>query len=138
MVDGLFRLRHQAILLRNYEDDDVRDVRAACPHLGEGRVAGGIYECYLAELGLDGIRTDVLCNAALFASHDICGADIIQKRRLAVIDVAHNRNDGRPRNIAGLGMLFLLFLRLFNRPFCGLSLFFGYGLLAFFLGFRRL
>ncbi len=38
VVDRLDRLRHHAVVRGDDEDDDVRDLRAAGPHLGEGLV----------------------------------------------------------------------------------------------------
>ena len=44
VVDGFDRLRHDAIVGRDDEDDDVGDPGAAAPHFGEGLVAGRVDE----------------------------------------------------------------------------------------------
>ena len=53
---------------------------------------------------LDGIGADVLRDAARFALGDARLADGVEQRGLAVIDVAHDRDDRRARHaILGLG-----------------------------------
>src|SRR5690606_4294888 len=51
----------------------------------------------------DVVRTDVLRNAARVAGSDSRAADIVEQRRLAVVDVAHDRDDRRTRNRLRIG-----------------------------------
>ena len=50
MVQGLQRLRHDAVVGRNDQDDDVRDVRAARAHGAEGLVAGRVQKRELLDV----------------------------------------------------------------------------------------
>ena len=67
VVDGFERLRHDAVVGRDHQDDDVGDLGAAGAHAGEGFVAGRIDEDDLAAVHLDVIGADVLRDAAGFA-----------------------------------------------------------------------
>ena len=110
VIDGFERLRHHAVVGGHHQDDDIGDFGAAGAHAGERFMAGRVDEYDLAAVLLDVISADVLRNAAGFAVGDVRGADGIQQRRLAVIDVAHDGDHGRaPHAIGGLlGLLDLL------------------------------
>ncbi len=115
VVDGLDGLRHDAIVGSGDENDDVSGFGAAGTHAGEGLVAGGIEEDDLASEGGRGlvgdanfVGADVLGDAAGFAAGNVGGANGIEERGFAVIDVAHDGDDGRTGNgfdafLAGLG-----------------------------------
>src|SRR3546814_20776893 len=77
----------------------------ASTHGGKRFVARRIQEGHHAALGLDVVGADVLGNAAGFAGCNLGAADIVQQRRLAVVDVTHTGNDGRARYGFGLGYL---------------------------------
>ena len=99
MANRLDRLWHDAVIRRHNQHDDVRDLRAARAHGCEGRVSGGVDESDgLAAGRNDLVGADVLCDAARFASDYIGVADRVEQRSLAVIDVAHDGDDGRSRN----------------------------------------
>ena len=99
VVDGLHRLRHDAVVRRNDENDDIGDGRAARTHGGERRVAGGIDEGdLLAFAEGDGVRADALRDAARLAFRDVGLADGVKEGGLAVVDVAHDGDDGRARH----------------------------------------
>ena len=107
MADRFFGLRHDAVVGRDHEHGDVGDVRPAGPHLGERFVARRIDERHVpAVLGRDQIGADVLRDAARFAGHDVGADDLVEQRRLAVIDVAQHGDDRRPR--LELGRVFFL------------------------------
>ena len=98
------RLRHHAVVRRDDQHDDVGDVRAARAHGAERRVAGRIEEGDLLQFVLplrmregNGVGADVLGDAAGFARGDVGLANHIEQRRLAVVDVAHDRDDRRAR-----------------------------------------
>ena len=52
VVDGLDRLRHDAVVGRDHQHDDVGDVGAAGAHGGEGLVAGRVEEGDLRPSGV--------------------------------------------------------------------------------------
>ena len=95
VVDGLNRLRHDAVVGRNHEDRNIRAHCAARAHLGKCRVARGIEEGDGLVVYLDGIRANVLGDAAGLARCDLCVTDIVEKGGLAVIDMAHDDDDRR-------------------------------------------
>jgi hypothetical protein len=47
---------------------------------------------------VDVVRADVLRDAAGFAGSDAAGADVVEERGLAVVDVAHDGDHRRPRS----------------------------------------
>ena len=101
VLNGFDRLRHDAVVGRHDEHDDVRDLGAARAHGREGRVARRVEERDAALRRLDVVGADVLRDAAGFARGDLRTADVVEQRRLAVIDVAHDRDDGRARHSLG-------------------------------------
>ena len=62
-------------------------------------MARRIEECDLAVLHLHLIGADVLRDSAGFLFGNASLADCVKQRRLAVIDVTHDRDDRRSRNI---------------------------------------
>ena len=103
--DGLGRLRHHAVIGRDHENDDVRDLGAARAHRRERGVAGGVDEGDRnAGWRHDLIGADVLRDAAGLARLDIGVADRVEKRGLAVIDMAHDGDDRRSRNLMSVGV----------------------------------
>ena len=94
MVDGFQGLRHDAVVGRHHQDDDVGDLGAAGTHAGEGFVAGRVDEDDLAALHLHLVGADVLGDAAGFAARHIGLANGVEQRGLTVIDVAHDGDHG--------------------------------------------
>ncbi len=96
MGNRLDRLGHHGIIGRNHQHHDVRHLRAPGAHRGESRVAGRIEEGQNRTIvGCHLIGTDMLGDAAGFARHHVRVTDGIQKRGLAMVDVAHDRYDRR-------------------------------------------
>ena len=95
VVDGLYGLRHDAVVGRHDEDGDIRDGRAAGAHGGERLVARGVQEGDGAALDVHGVSADVLGDAAGLARGDVRLADIVEQAGLAVVDVAHDDDDRR-------------------------------------------
>ncbi len=96
VADGLDRLRHDAVVGGNHQNDDVGDVRAPGAHFGEGCVTGGVKERdFLVALDRNLIGADMLGDAAGLAGNDVSLTNGVEKGRLAVIDVAHDGHDGR-------------------------------------------
>src|SRR5690606_6060680 len=105
VLDGLDRLRHDAVVGRDDQDDDVGDVGAARPHRREGRVAWRVQEgdaLTVAQPHL--IGADVLGDAAGFARRHVGGAQGVQQAGLAVVDVAHDGHD-RGAHVARVGVV---------------------------------
>ena len=98
VVDRLDRLRHDAVVGRHDDDRHVGDLRAAGTHGREGFVSRRIEESDLAAVEHDAVRADVLRDTARLAFDDVGLADIVQQRRLAVVDVSHDGHDRRARH----------------------------------------
>ena len=95
VFDRLDRLRHDAVIGGDDEDDDVGDVGAAGAHVGENRVARSVEEGDFLIVVDDLIGTDVLGDATRFAGGDLGLAEEVEDRGFAVVHVAHDRDDGR-------------------------------------------
>ena len=93
--DRLDRLRHHLVIRGDDEDDDVGHLRPARAHGRECLVARRVEEGDgLAVRERDVVGADVLRDAAGLAGHDVGLADVIEQRRLAVVDVTHDGDDG--------------------------------------------
>jgi hypothetical protein len=101
VVDGFRGLRHDAVVGRDHQDDDVGDLGAASTHGRKGRVTRGVEEHDVALGAVDHDRhlvgADVLGDAAGLTGGDARLADVVEQRGLAVVDVAHDRHDRGPR-----------------------------------------
>ena len=111
MLDRLDRLRHDAVVGRNDQDNDVRRFRSAGTHHGERFVARRVQENHAAVVvrivgigNQNAVCTDVLRDAAGFAFGDICRADRVEQRCLTVIDVAHDGDDRGTRHLDVVGI----------------------------------
>ena len=103
--DRLLGLGHHAVVGSDDEDGDVRHLRAAGAHRGERFVARRIEESDLAAVDLGLVGADVLRDPAGLGLDDRGLANRIEQRRLAVVDVAHDRHDRRTRCEILLGVL---------------------------------
>ena len=93
VVDGLDGLRHDAVVGGNHENDDVGDLCTTGTHGGKCLVTRGVDEGDLTAVD-DGLRgTNVLRNAAGLAGGNGGVANGVKQRGLAVVDVAHDRDD---------------------------------------------
>ena len=93
VVDCFDRLRHDAVVGGDHENGNVGAHRAARAHFGECCVTRGVEEGDGLVADLHGVSADVLGDAACFAGCDLCMADIVKKRGLAVVDVTHDDDD---------------------------------------------
>ena len=112
--DRLDRLRHDGVVGRDDQDDDVGHLGAAGAHRRERLVARCVEERDRASLlRHDLVGADVLRDAARFPGHDGGLADVVEQRRLAVIYVPHHRDDRRARvqRLGALGLPLLGCLR---------------------------
>ena len=107
MVDRFLRLRHHAIVSRNHEHDDVGDLRAAGPHHRERFVTRRVEEHDVPAVAhRHVIGADVLRDAAGLALRDARGPNRVEQRGLAMVDVTHDRHDGRAHDeVLGLDVL---------------------------------
>ena len=99
MVDRLDRLRHHAVVGGDDQHDDVGRLGAAGAHLRERGVAGRVDERERVAVAVDLVGADVLGDAAGLAGDDVGGADLVEHRRLAVVDVAHHGDHRRARRL---------------------------------------
>ena len=112
--DRLARLRHDAVVGRDDEHRDVGDLGAAGAHRREGLVARRVEEGDLPAVDLGLVGADVLRDPAGLGLDDRRLADRVEQRRLAVVDVAHDRDDRRARLerllgvVVGLRLVFIL------------------------------
>ncbi len=90
-------LRHDAVVGRHDQNDDVGSLRAAGAHGGEGGVAGGVEKGDQPVLVHHLVGADLLGDAAGFAGGDIGGSDGVQERGFAVVHVAQNGDHRRAR-----------------------------------------
>ena len=95
MRDRLARLRHDAVVGGDDEHRDVGDLRAAGAHGGERLVARRVEEGDPPAVDLGLVGADVLRDPAGLGLDDGGLADRVEQRRLAVVDVAHDRDDRR-------------------------------------------
>ena len=98
VVDGLNGLRHNAVVRCNHKNGNIGDHGATGTHGGKGFMARSIQEGNGTAVDINGISTDMLGNAAGFAGGNVGIADIVQKRRLTVVNVSHdhdNRSSGQ-------------------------------------------
>jgi hypothetical protein len=114
VADRLDGLRHDLVVGRHHQDDDVRHLRAAGTHGREGLVTRGVEERDRPAIGqVDVVGADVLRDATGLTRHDVRLAHVVEQRRLAVVDMAHDRDDRRARHqVLGL-------VGLFHDPFLG-------------------
>ncbi len=97
MFDRFDRLRHHAVVSSNNQHHDVRRLRSARTHHRKRFVTGRIEKhdaaCFpriVRTRNLHAVGADVLRDSTSFASRHVGGADGIEQRSLAVIDVAHD------------------------------------------------
>ena len=107
VVDGFLGLRHDAVVRGNHNDGQVRHLGAARTHRREGLVTRRIQERHLlATVQLHGVGTNVLGDASSLSRNDIGFAHKVEQRRLAVVDVTHDRDDGRTGDQIVFGVFF--------------------------------
>jgi hypothetical protein len=93
VADRLERLRHHAVIGSDHDDRDVRDARAAGTHGRERLVARCVQEHDALPVVVDLRCTDVLGDATTLAGGDLGRTERVEQAGLAVVDVAHDRDD---------------------------------------------
>ena len=102
VADRLDRLRHNAVIRGNHENHKVGHLGATRAHVGKGGMARRVDEGDArAVLGRNLIGADVLGDPAGLAGYHVRLAQGVEHRRLAVVDMAHHRDDRSPRLQAG-------------------------------------
>ena len=79
VIDRLDRLRHDSIVGRHDQDDDVGHLRAARAHGGERLVTRGVEEGHLPGVHLDRIGADVLGDTTRLAGRHVGGPDRVEQ-----------------------------------------------------------
>ncbi len=97
VINRLLRLRHDAVVGRDHEHDNIGDLRAPRAHPGERFVARSIHEHDAAAVHRNLRRTDVLRDSAGLARRDFGLANRVQQARLAVVHVPHHGHNRRTR-----------------------------------------
>ena len=105
VINGFDCLRHDAVIRRDNEHDDVGYIGAARAHGGEGGVARRVDESDCRAIVIDAVSADVLRDSTRFTGRYARLANRVHQRGLAMIDMSHERDDGAAR---------LEFLFLFN------------------------
>ena len=96
MVYRFHGLRHDAVVASNNKDNNVRYLRTSRAHGSKRRVPRGVEECNLSVADLDFVSADVLGDTARFARGNGRVANGVKQRRLTVVNVTHDNNNGIP------------------------------------------
>ena len=108
-LDRLLRLRHDAVVGRDDDHRDVRELRSALTHGVERRMAGRVEKCYQPAVHIHLVRGYLLRDATGLARRHLRVADIVHQRRLAVVDMAEERHHRRTRlHVLGLVLGYLV------------------------------
>ena len=78
MLNGLFGLRHDAVIGGHNNNHDIRDLGAARPHGGKRRVSRSIQKGNRAMIGNHLISPDMLGNSSRFTGSDPGGTNVIE------------------------------------------------------------
>ncbi len=97
VADRFLGLRHDAVVGGDDQHGDIGHVRTAGTHFGERFVAGRIDEGDRPAVLLDPVGPNVLRDSARFAGHHIDADEVVEQRRLAVVDMAQEGDDRGPR-----------------------------------------
>ena len=98
--DRFDRLRHDGVVGRHDEDRRSSVTCAPRARMAVNASWPGVSRkvIILPPGSCDVVRADVLRDAAGLAGDDVRLADVVEQRRLAVVDVAHDRDDRRTRH----------------------------------------
>ena len=103
MVDRLDRLRHDAVIGGDNQNNNIRDLGAAQAHLRKRGMARRIDEGNAYIIGnLHLIGANMLRDSAGLTRCNIGRTQGVEQRGLAVIDVAHHGYDRRARNLTAV------------------------------------
>ncbi len=102
VVDRLPGLGHDRLVRGDDQDDDVGRLGPAGAELSKRLVARSVDEGDRPLVVHDAVGADVLGDPARLLVDEVGGADGVEERRLAVVDVTHDRHDRRPGDEVGL------------------------------------
>ena len=97
MIQSFDGLRHESVISRDNEHDDIGHIRAAGTHCGECLMTRSIDESNGFSVQVHHGSTDILGDSAGFAACHVGFADRILKRSLSVVDVSHEGHDRTAR-----------------------------------------
>ena len=97
VIDRFDRLRHDAVVGRDNEYHNVGHIGATRAHRGEGGVTWRVDEGNFRSVVINAIGADVLRDPADLAGRDTRLSDRVHKCGLTVVNVPHERDNGRPR-----------------------------------------
>ena len=95
VVDGLDGLGHDAVDRGDHQDDDIGDCAPRARIIVNASWPGVSRNTMSALAAARPVGADVLGDAAVFACGHVGGADGVEELGLAVVDMAHDRDDGR-------------------------------------------
>ncbi len=99
MVNGLEGLGHDTIIGGYHDNGNVGDLCTPGTHSRKSLVTRGIEESDLpATFKFHSVCTDMLCDATGFTSDHIRIPYIIEQFGLSMVNMSHNRDNGRPGN----------------------------------------
>ena len=93
MAECLKSLRHESVVGRDDQNNDVGDIRSACSHGRESGMTRCVDEGDGVSLPIDRVGTDTLGDSTRFSGGDLGAADGIEQGGLAVVDMAHEGDD---------------------------------------------
>ena len=96
MLNGFLGLRHNAVIGRHHQDNDISTLGTASTHGGKRRVARGIQEGHHAVIGFYVVGTDMLGNTTGLAGSNLGATDVIQQRGFTVVNVTHHADNRCP------------------------------------------
>ena len=94
VLDGFLGLGHDAVIGRHHQNHNVSCFGTTRTHGGKCLVSRRIQEGDHAARRFDVVGANMLGNTTGFARGDFGAADVVQKRGLAVVHVAHDGHHG--------------------------------------------
>ena len=99
MGDSLFRGRHHRVIGCDDDDCDIRNLCTAGTHGRKRLVSRCVKECYPTSVAqLHVIRSYVLRDTSGLTGNHVGVADVVEQRRLTVVDVSHDGNNRSTRH----------------------------------------
>ena len=108
MADGFYRLRHDTVICRNYQNCDICSICTTHTHSSKCFMTRRVQKCNLLSVDFYNRCTDVLCNTTSLTIRYMCLADSIQQRSFTMVNVSHYTYNRRSGNQC-VFILFFLF-----------------------------
>ena len=113
MADGFYRLRHDTVICRNYQNCDICSICTTHTHSSKCFMTRRVQKCNLLSVDFYNRCTDVLCNTTSLTIRYMCLADSIQQRSFTMVNVSHYTYNRRSGNQC-VFILFFLFQKLLD------------------------